>query len=248
MKIAPKVFVILFVSLSTAYLLSSLFVITQKPQEYVRQDYFLPLRNNVGTIKVNCFIFPGFFLSEYFVYRIVETGDKVLLKKDLLACNFDYSQMNRTADVVNATISFFNSDLNNLTEKELHLSSDGEQIIFPMAESGNYYFEVWTLQNSSGWLENYFPIPAFYVYDSPEAYFAVVRAYRISIITDILSALGIFAGIALGFFLSGWGSSGGEIKRHDRPSLSSLTILGAVLVFTLLESYRQRRRKEPANP
>lgn len=242
MSMVPKVFAILFVSISAGYLLSSLLVITQRPQEYTRQNYSLPLRNDAGTIKVDCFNFPGVLFSEYFVYRIAQTGDKVLLKKDLLVCNLDYSQLNRTADVVNATIWFFNSDLNDLTDRELHVGLTGEQIVFPMAESGNYYFYVWILRNSTGWEDTFFPNPAFYVYDSPEAYFAVVRTYQISIITDVLSSLGIFSGVAL--FISSSESRGVEKERADRVDLAYLTIFGVVLAFSLLESYYDRKKKQ----
>lgn len=242
MSTLPKVFAILFVLISAGYLLSSLLVITQRPQEYTRQNYSLALRNNAGTIKADCFNFPGAFLSEYFVYRIMQTGDKVLLKKDLLVCNLDYLQLNRTADVVNATIWFFNSDLNNLTERELHIGLTGEQISFPMAESGNYYFYIWILRNSTGWEDNFFPNPVFYVYDSPEAYFAVVRTYQISIIADVLSSLGIFSGVAL--FLSSSISRGVEKERGDRVDLAYLAIFGIVLAFSLLESYYDRKRKQ----
>jgi len=235
----PRAFAVLLVVISGGYLLSSLLTITQPPQEYTRQDYYLTLPSDAGIIKVDCFNFPGVFLSQYFAYRIVETQGKVLLKRDLLVCNLDYSRVNRTAGVVNATIWFFNSNLNDLTEEQLHLGLTGEQISFRMSEAGNYYFYAWILRESTGWKDTFFPKPAFYVYDSPESYFAAKRAYWVSIANDVLSSLGIFSGVVL--FIVGSGGGGGGIKRRD--DFSSVAIFGVVLALALLEAYYDRKRK-----
>jgi hypothetical protein len=239
MSVAPRAFAVLLVVISGGYLLSSVLTITQPPQEYTRQDYFLTLPSDVGMIKVDCFNFPGVFLSQYFAYRIAQTENKVLLKRDLLVCNLDYSRVNRTADVLNATIWFFNSNLNSLTEEQLHLDLTEEQISFRMAEAGNYYFYVWILRESTGWKDAFFPKPTFYVYDSPESYFAAKRAYQVSIGNTVLSSLGIFSGVV--FFIAGSRGGGGEMKRRD--DLSSLAIFGAVLALALLEAYYDRKRK-----
>jgi hypothetical protein len=120
----PKLLRILIISFPLLFLvfgasLTYLLVTNvEKPSEYVRRDYYLPLKSNVGTAKVNCFGFPAVMFSAYFLNRIAETGGRILLKKDLLVCDLDYSQLNSTVvrTVVNSTIWFQNPDAGDLTE------------------------------------------------------------------------------------------------------------------------------------
>jgi hypothetical protein len=168
------------------------------PPEYTRQDYYMTLKNNVGTIKANCFDFPAVMFSAYFVHRIAESQGKILLKKDLFVCDFDYSLLNRTMAVENATIWFMNPDANDLTEKTLNLNSTGEQIVFPMVQSGNYMFDVWIVRSDhTGPEENPFLDTKFYVYDSTATYFAAWKTYRLAMLTNISSLIGIIAGLFL---------------------------------------------------
>jgi hypothetical protein len=201
-------FGIIILLFSTTSLFALQLVNIQKPPEYVRQDHLMTLGSNVGTIKVNCFDFPGAFLSAYFAYRIVETQGRILLKKDLLVCDFDYSLLNKTTVVANSTIWFMNPDASDLTEKELHLNQTGEQIVFPMVQPGNYMFDIWIVRSSStvGWEENFFPNIKFYVYESPDAYFSAMNTYRFSLLTTGLSFFGTVAGLMLAVVGEGQGS------------------------------------------
>ena len=171
----------------------------QKPPEYVRQDELLTLASDVGTIKVNCFDFPGVFLSAYFVHRLVQTHEKILLKRDLFVCDFDYSRLNRTTVVANSTIWFMNPDAGDLTEEIMHLNMTGEQIVFPMVQPGNYMFEIWILRSHSdlGWEENFFSDLKFYVYESPDAYFSAIQTYQFTLLTSLLSFLGTVTALVL---------------------------------------------------
>jgi hypothetical protein len=201
-------FGIIILLFSSVSLFALQLVNIQKPPEYVRQDHLMTLRSNVGTIKVNCFDFPGVFLSAYFVYRIAETQGRILLKKDLLVCDFDYSLLNRTTVVVNSTIWFMNPDASDLTEKELHLDQTGEQIGFPMVQPGNYMFDIWIVRSpcTVGWEENFFPDIKFYVYESPDAYFSAMNTYHFSLLTSGLSFFGTITGLMLAVVGEGPGS------------------------------------------
>jgi hypothetical protein len=202
-----KVFGIVLVLFFSSALFCLQLINIDNPPEYVRQDYYMTLSNNVGTIRVNCFDFPAAMFSAYFLHRIVESQGKILLKKDLLVCDFDYSHLNRTTAVANATIWFMNPDANDLTEKTLNLNSTGEQIVFPMAQSGNYMFDVWILRSIyEGWEENFFPNIKFYVYDSTVTYFAAQKTYRLALLTDGLSVFGIISGVFLAA-MGDWRSS-----------------------------------------
>jgi hypothetical protein len=193
-----KVLGIFLVLVFISTLFSLQLINVDKPAEYTRQDYYMTLKNNVGTIKANCFDFPAVMFSAYFVHRIAESQGKILLKKDLFVCDFDYSLLNRTVAVENATIWFMNPDANDLAEKALNFNSAGEQIVFPMAQSGNYIFDVWILSSDhTGWEENFFPNTKFYVYDSTATHFAAWKTYRLTILTNISSLIGVVAGLFL---------------------------------------------------
>lgn len=78
-----RMFGIIILLFSSVSLFALQLVNIQKPPEYVRQDHLMTLRSNVGTIKVNCFDFPGVFLSAYFVYRIAETREDFVEERPL---------------------------------------------------------------------------------------------------------------------------------------------------------------------
>lgn len=210
MKLLGVILILVFSS-SLSYLQ---FISIEKPPEYERRDYFLALSNNVGILKVNCFAFPA-FPSAFFLNRIKETQGKILLKKDLLVCDFNYSQLNRTTAVTNASIWFVNENSNDLTERELHFNLTGEQLVFPMTQPGHYIFDIWILQSPyTGWEEHLFSNIRFYVYESTDAYLSAVKAYNVSLMTSVLSLFGIVAGLAL--FALGNLQNDEQREQHSR--------------------------------
>ena len=238
--IFPLLFLVFGASL--AYLLTTN---VERPSEYVRRDYYLSLKNNLGTVKVNCFGFPAVMFSAYFVNRIAETGGKILLKKDLLVCDFDYSQLNVTVvrTVTNSTIWFQNPDAGDLTERVLHLNQTGEQIVFPMTQAGDYNFDIWISLPLTGLEENYFPNgPTFHVYPSTSAYSTAVRNYQVSILTALFSLLGIVEGVILFIVASPY--SGKEEKSPPSVNPPALVTFGVVVAFAILGLYLERRRKQ----
>lgn len=250
--IMPKLLRILVISFPLLFLvfgasLAYLLVTNvEKPSEYVRRDYYVSLKSNVGTVKVNCFGFPAVMFSAYFLNRIAETGGRILLKKDLLVCDFDYSQLNSTVvrTVVNSTIWFQNPDAGDLTQRVLHLNQTREQILFPMTQAGDYNFDIWILFPSTGWEENYFSNdPTFHVYQSTTAYSAAVRTYQVSILTALFSFLGIIEGVVLFIVESRYS---GKKRERNRPSLDlpGLVTFGVIVALAILGSYLERRRKQ----
>jgi len=201
---------------SSGVLSSLSFTSIEKPAEYVRQDHFLVLKDNLGVIKVNCFQAPA-APSSYFIGRIMESQGKILLKKNLLVCDFDYSQLSSAVvrTVVNSTIWFQNPDAGDVAEKILHLNQTGEQIIFSMREAGDYTFDIWILLPSMGLRENYFRVPNFHVYDSNAAYFAADRNFRVSVSAICLGLVSSISGVILSHVDNRQDSKGKErYHRH----------------------------------
>jgi hypothetical protein len=173
------------------------YVNIEKPQIYERKDYFISLKKNTGTIKINCFDFPAVPFSTYFIYRIKETEGKILLKKDFLVCDLDYTNFNKTIDKVDIWLT----SENYVEERELNFNQTKEQLNFPLTVSGSYTLEAWILEsNEKGWQEILFPNIKFYVYESTESYFSEKKRYDLTLISSFLTVFGIISGFI--FFLN----------------------------------------------